>query len=139
MSDGSKSSNSKPAKPSGGYAVGYGKPPKASQFKPGQSGNPNGRPKGQPTTQQLLLQEAAKLVKVKVGDEIIQIPKQQAVVRKLYQVAMEGNIVAMRMILALTSSAELADSNGPLEPPLTDEELALAKALGLKLVGGSDG
>jgi hypothetical protein len=28
-----------------GYEVGYGKPPKHSQFKPGQSGNPNGRPK----------------------------------------------------------------------------------------------
>ena len=27
------------------YNVGYGKPPKASQFKKGQSGNPKGRPK----------------------------------------------------------------------------------------------
>ena len=27
------------------YSVGYGKPPKHSQFKPGQSGNPRGRPK----------------------------------------------------------------------------------------------
>ena len=26
------------------YEVGYGKPPKQSQFQPGQSGNPNGRP-----------------------------------------------------------------------------------------------
>ena len=26
--------------------VGYGKPPKANQFKPGKSGNPKGRPKG---------------------------------------------------------------------------------------------
>ena len=28
------------------YEVGYGKPPKATQFKPGQSGNRKGRPKG---------------------------------------------------------------------------------------------
>ena len=28
------------------YEVGYGKPPKNTQFQPGQSGNPKGRPKG---------------------------------------------------------------------------------------------
>ena len=29
------------------YEVGYGKPPKHTQFKPGQSGNRKGRPRGQ--------------------------------------------------------------------------------------------
>ena len=28
------------------YEVGYGKPPKSTQFKPGRSGNPKGRTKG---------------------------------------------------------------------------------------------
>ena len=28
------------------YAVGYGRPPTSSQFQPGQSGNPQARPKG---------------------------------------------------------------------------------------------
>ena len=27
------------------YEIGYGKPPKQTRFKPGQSGNPRGRPK----------------------------------------------------------------------------------------------
>jgi hypothetical protein len=27
-------------------AVGYGRPPRSTRFKPGQSGNPKGRPKG---------------------------------------------------------------------------------------------
>lgn len=31
----------------GGYKVGYGRPPKHSQFQPGQCGNQRGRPKGQ--------------------------------------------------------------------------------------------
>ena len=28
------------------YEVGYGRPPRHSQFRPGESGNPGGRPKG---------------------------------------------------------------------------------------------
>ena len=31
------------------YEVGYGKPPEASWFKPGVSGNPKGRPRRRPT------------------------------------------------------------------------------------------
>ena len=42
-------------------AVGYGRPPKASRFKPGQSGNPRGRPKGavgfKATLERVVLQE----------------------------------------------------------------------------------
>lgn len=36
------------------YQVGYGKPPKDSQFKPGQSGNPAGRPKRKPSIKEEL-------------------------------------------------------------------------------------
>ena len=35
------------------YDVGYGKPPKETQFRKGQSGNPNGRPKKKKTDQSL--------------------------------------------------------------------------------------
>jgi hypothetical protein len=45
---------SKPPKPPGQYDVGYGKPPAKGQFKPGQSGNPGGRRKGQPTPKKRL-------------------------------------------------------------------------------------
>src|SRR6478752_5394166 len=101
MSDGTEPKDTK-----AGYAVGYGKPPKATQFKPGKSGNPNGRPKGQPTTQQLLLDEAAKLVKIKAGEEIVHLSKHRAIIRKLYNMALEGNFPAARLILSSLGFAE---------------------------------
>ena len=136
MSDASKP---KSPKAGGSYAVGYGKPPKTTQFQPGQSGNPKGRPKGQPTTQQLLLEEAAKLVKVKAGDEIVQLPKHRAVVRKLYNMALEGDLAAVRLVLMHLSTAEMAEAHGELEPPLSEAELALAIHLGLKPGGAEHG
>lgn len=36
------------------YPVGYGRPPRATQFAPGKSGNPRGRPKGSRTVGAIL-------------------------------------------------------------------------------------
>ncbi len=116
-----------PSPPPATYAVGYGKPPKASQFKPGVSGNPKGKPKGQPSFGEILLQEAARIVKVKIGDEIVQVPKQRALVRKLLDMAMQGDIAAARLILHQTQLAQAdAEAAPPPELPLTPEEFAIA-------------
>ncbi len=40
-------------------AVGYGRPPREFQFRPGQSGNPSGRPKRRPSFRTVLLGELA--------------------------------------------------------------------------------
>ena len=41
------------------YEVGYGKPPKRTQWKPGQSGNPKGKKKGLKSVKQLFLYQPA--------------------------------------------------------------------------------
>ena len=66
---------SKPPKPPGQYDVGYGRPPVHSRFQPGQSGNPAGRQKGQPTPNEIFMKEAARLVKIKRGDTVETITK----------------------------------------------------------------
>ena len=48
------------------YAVGYGRPPTSSQFQPGQSGNPQGRPKGVRNASSMARDALERTINVKV-------------------------------------------------------------------------
>jgi hypothetical protein len=115
-------------RPTGNYAVGYAKPPKRTQFRKGESGNLKGRPRGLPTAEQLLLEEAARIVKVRVGEEVVRMPKQRALMRKLIDLALQGDIGAIRLTLAHLGIAHAAAGQESVaELPLTEDELALLK------------
>jgi Family of unknown function (DUF5681) len=55
--------------------IGYGSPPKRTQFKPGQSGNPSGRPKGIRNFRTELLDELAESITIKEGDKDVTVSK----------------------------------------------------------------
>jgi hypothetical protein len=104
------------ARPSGSdYEVGYGKPPVAHRFKPGQSGNPRGRPKGSRSNpaaltgermKSILLEEAYRTIKVNEGTSQISVPMAQAVIRSLAVNAAKGNQRAQRLFTELLLAAE---------------------------------
>lgn len=105
----------KPKATKTGYGVGYGKPPVQTQFKPGQSGNPKGRPKGQPGFNELFLREASRLVKVETPGGIQSFTRAEVVIRKLFNAAGAGDLNASRLIMSYMArtliSQEVAEIN----------------------------
>lgn len=100
------------------YEVGYAKPPVSTRFKPGQSGNPKGRPKGSKNKKsrlneerfkEIILAEAYRTIKVSDGDRNVSIPMAQAVVRALAVNAAKGQHRAQLLFAELVSSTERAN------------------------------
>jgi hypothetical protein len=114
-------------KPHKDYPVGYGKPPKSGQFKPGQKANPYGRPKGQPSQEQILLEEAARLVKIKIGDQVAHVTKDRAIIRRLMDMAALGNMTAARIYFEMHSRAQIAMEVAP-ETATSEQDLAILQA-----------
>ena len=69
----------------GDYEVGYKKPPKATRFQPGQSGNPNGRPKGTKNLKTDLAEELQERIVLREGGERRTVSKQRAMLKRLIE------------------------------------------------------
>lgn len=87
------------------YTSGYMKPPKSSQFKPGKSGNPRGRPKTVPTPYTSLCKVLKR--KVSVRSENRKIRLDEALIHRLRNLALTGD---RRAIALQQKIMELSDT-----------------------------
>lgn len=94
------------------YEVGYAKPPKGTQFKKGQSGNPRGRPKGSKNFSTILLEEANAYIRITENGKPRTITKAQAAVKQLMNKAASGDMRAIMMLSQLMQGLEEKDSAG---------------------------
>lgn len=100
------------------YEVGYGKPPVATRFEPGRSGNPRGRPRGarnrvpalnEERLKAIILEEAYRTIKVSEGKRQVTIPMAKAVVRALAVNAARGQLRSQQLFARLLSETERAN------------------------------
>ncbi len=81
------------------YEIGYGKPPKQYQFKKGQSGNKNGRPKNSKNTYVLLDEILSQTIPITENGKIMHISKRNAVLIQLVNKAVKGDLKATNALL----------------------------------------
>ena len=86
--------------------VGYKNPPKEHQFKKGQSGNPNGRPKGSGNTLALAENILNERVSVREGGVQKEVSKTEAMIMRLVQKALEGDIKATEKALKMAEKID---------------------------------
>ncbi|MDG1287767.1 MAG: DUF5681 domain-containing protein [Rickettsiales bacterium] len=102
-------SNSNDDNNGGDYDVGYQKPPKHSQFKPGQSGNYQGRPKGKKNASTFLKEALAETVTINENGTKRTISKLEATFKQLVNMAAKGDLRAIQRLLLLVMDMEAKD------------------------------
>ena len=125
----------------GNYAVGYGKPPKHTQFQKGRSGNPNGRTKGTLNLKTDLADELSESIQIREGNRQFTISKQRAVVKSLMAKAVKGDSGAAKTLLSLVERLLGSDEEESVEDRLSacDQEIIenyLARARSKPSTGG---
>ena len=116
---------------------GYKNPPPEHQFKKGQSGNPNGRPRKSKATPlldlaELLAIELSQPLTVQENGQAVTITKAEAFVKQMVTQAINGKPSQQRIILALQSIQRGdADEDLTLEEQTRQDEDLIAEILGM--------
>jgi hypothetical protein len=105
--------------------VGYRKPPVKTRFKPGQSGNPNGRPKGSVNLKTDLRSELSERIQIREGERSLKVSKQRAMLKALVSKALKGDSRAANVVLTLVGRLFEPEAAAEEVPALTSDDQAI--------------
>jgi hypothetical protein len=91
----------RPKRKAGDYEVGYGKPPKSTQFPRGQSGNPSGQRKARASFAVLVRLELDKTITLGRGDNARTMTKREFVAARLRKAIKAGDIEAIKLAILI--------------------------------------
>jgi hypothetical protein len=110
------------------YEVGYGKPPRHTRFKKGQSGNPRGRPSGSNNLSTLLSEALNEPVIIAENGGRRKISKCRAIITQLVNRSAKGDLRAAKILLDIiqeierrTEPASAETSFGPVDEKIIEQ------------------
>lgn len=126
------------------FEVGFGKPPAHTRFRKGQSGNPQGRPKGSLNLATVLEKTLNEKVVINENGRRKTITKREAAVKQLVNKAASGDLRALHQLASLVRAAEAkaeaaavsADANIP-EMLLVESDLKVLEGI-ISRFGGNN-
>jgi hypothetical protein len=103
------------------YQVGYGKPPRHTQFKRGQSGNPRGRPSGSKNLATLVTEALNEPVIIAEDGGRRRISKREAIIKQLVNRSAKADWRAITILLNIVREIE-----GRIEPETVESSFSTA-------------
>jgi Family of unknown function (DUF5681) len=86
-------------------SAGYKQPPKGHQFRPGQTGNPNGRPKGTRNFKTDLREELGEITSFREAGRDISISKQRALIKRVVASPIDGDARSIATVMSFCARA----------------------------------
>lgn len=93
------------------FPVGYKKPPRHTRFKPGQSGNPSGRPRKKVTLAESIERELNTRITVNEGGKQRRITKLDAIAKQQTNKAVNGDLKAAALLMKAIGPRESDPDN----------------------------
>jgi hypothetical protein len=122
--------------PGSPYDLGYGKPPKDSQFAAGRSGNPKGRPKGSANLAAALNRALKEKVEIVEHGRRKSITKLDAAVKAMVNRAVKGDAKAMQQMLGMAPLVGMDTSKST--QSIDANDAVILQALLQRMSGGAE-
>jgi hypothetical protein len=89
------------------YVVGKGRPPARTRWKPGQSGNPKGRPKGVKNMMTYFNQALSRKINLKLGDKTYRVTVLEGIATSTTSLALNGDARLIPIVLSIDRQINL--------------------------------
>jgi hypothetical protein len=119
--------------------IGYRQPPRHSQFKPGQSGNAKGRPKGARNFRTDVRATLKRLVKIRSGGKSFRMSTQEALLMRLRDGALGGDSRAADRLVALAQRYDDGDDEFATADNLTADDQQILEIYRARVLSGAAG